>query len=128
MDLKQVNSQGQEWLNSVRRGIAEGKKEVIVLTSILQEDWDVCYLCGRNRTADPCGLEEHHVFGGSNRKFSEKYGLKIHICGERCHRNGPESVHRNRQVDLAVKAAGQETFEKEYSHEKFMEIFKKNYI
>lgn len=48
--------------------------------SIMQMDWDTCYLCGRNRIADPCGLEEHHVFGGANRKFSEKYGLKIHIC------------------------------------------------
>ncbi len=41
--------------------------------SIMQMDWDTCYLCGRNRIADPCGLEEHHVFGGANRKFSEKY-------------------------------------------------------
>ena len=47
--------------------------------SIMQMDWDTCYLCGRNRIADPCGLEEHHVLGGANRKFSEKYGLKIHI-------------------------------------------------
>ena len=47
--------------------------------SIMQMDWDTCYLCGRNRIAYPCGLEEHHVFGGANRKFSEKYGLKIHI-------------------------------------------------
>ena len=54
--------------------------------SIMQRgsDWDFCYICGRNHTADPCGLETHHVFGGANRKFSEKYGLKIHICGERC--------------------------------------------
>ena len=35
--------------------------------SIMQMDWDTCYLCGRNRIADPCGLEEHHVFGGAKR-------------------------------------------------------------
>ena len=22
--------------------------------SIMQMDWDTCYLCGRNRIADPC--------------------------------------------------------------------------
>lgn len=96
--------------------------------SILQSDWDTCYMCGRNRVADPCGLEEHHVFGGSNRRFSEKYGLKIHICGERCHRNGPDAVHRNRKTDLAIKAAAQKAFENIYSHEEFMNIFRKNFI
>ena len=49
--------------------------------SVMQADWDICYVCGRNRVADPCGLEEHHAFGGANRKLSEKYGLKVHICG-----------------------------------------------
>ena len=65
--------------------------------SIMQMDWDTCYLCGRNRIADPCGLEEHHVFGGANRKFSEKYGLKIHICGERCHRKIKRLIWQSRQ-------------------------------
>ena len=30
-----------------------------------------CWLCGRWGW-----LEEHHIFGGANRKKSEKYGLK----------------------------------------------------
>ena len=86
--------------------------------SIMQMDWDTCYLCGRN-----------HVFGGANRKFSEKYGLKIHICGERCHRNGKDAVHKNKTVDMAIKAAGQKIFESECgSHDDFMRIFGKNYI
>lgn len=96
--------------------------------SVLQDNWDVCFLCGRNHVADPCGLEEHHVFGGANRKLSEKYGLKIHICGEHCHRNGPDAVHRNRKTDLAIKAAAQKVFEREHSHEEFMRVFGKNYI
>ena len=63
------------------------------------------------------------MFGGANRKFSEKYGLKIHICGERCHRNGKDAV------DMAIKAAGQKIFESECgSHDDFMRIFGKNYI
>lgn len=96
--------------------------------SVMQADWDICYVCGRNRVADPCGLEEHHAFGGANRKLSEKYGLKVHICGERCHRNGADAVHRNRKTDLAIKAAAQTVFESEHSHEEFMRLFGKNYI
>ncbi len=96
--------------------------------SIMQYDWDSCYLCGRNRTADPCGLEEHHVFGGANRKASERYGLKIHVCGDRCHRNGAYSVHRNQATNIAIKAAAQKAFEASHSHEEFMHIFRKNYI
>ncbi len=99
--------------------------------SIMQSEYDgeSCYLCGRNPTADPCGLEMHHIFGGANRKFSEKYGLKVKLCGERCHRNGPESTHKNGQVDLSLKAAGQKAFEAAYgTREDFMKIFGKNYI
>ena len=32
-----------------------------------------CWLCGRNGCGDP--LDKHHIFGGTNRKKSEKYGL-----------------------------------------------------
>jgi len=101
------------------------------LRSIMQQghNWDFCYLCGRNHTGDPFGLETHHVFGGANRKLSEKYGLKVHLCGERCHRNGLESVHKNNQVNLSLKAAGQKAFESQHgTHEDFMRIFGKNYI
>lgn len=42
-----------------------------------------CWLCGRWGW-----LEEHHIFGGANRKKSEKYGLKVGLCGDTCHRNG----------------------------------------
>lgn len=99
------------------------------MKSIVQNDWDTCFLCGRNRTADSCGLEKHHIFGGSNRKLSEKYGLTIHICGYRCHRNGTESVHRNKIVNNSVKAAGQKAFESVHgTREDFVKIFGKNYI
>ena len=95
----------------------------------LGHDWDFCYLCGRNYTADPCGLETHHLVGGPNRKYSERYGLKVRLCGERCHRNGANSVHRNLQVNLSLKAAGQKAFESRHgTHEDFMRIFGKNYI
>ena len=41
------------------------------MKSILQHE-KVCFLCGAR-----VGLEEHHVFGGPNRKWSEKYGMSV---------------------------------------------------
>lgn len=48
---------------------------------------DYCYLCGRMGY-----LEEHHIFGGPNRKHSEALGLKVHLCPE-CHRDTRKGVH-----------------------------------
>lgn len=96
--------------------------------SIMQDNWDQCYLCGRNKTDDPCGLEEHHALGGPNRKFSEKYGLKVHLCGLRCHREGLQSVHRNKAINNTIKAAAQRAFtEKCGTREEFRRIFGKYY-
>lgn len=98
------------------------------MDSIMQEK-DVCYLCGSSGIDDMCGLEQHHVFGGPNRKLSERYGLKVYLCGEKCHRNGPQAVHRNRMTNLAIKTAGQKAFEKYHgTREDFRRIFGRNYL
>ena len=57
--------------------------------SIMQENNNICYLCKANGTMDY--LHWHHVFGGANRKWSEKYGLKVRLCGQQCHENGPDT-------------------------------------
>ena len=101
------------------------------MESILQKDRDRCFICGRNAHADFCGLEEHHCFEGyGRRQISERYGLKIYICGDRCHRNGPKSVHKNAKVDRAVKKYAQKKAMKYYGWtiEQFIEKFRKNYI
>ena len=66
------------------------------MKSIMQSDTSRCYLCARNGNGDR--LEKHHVFGGSNRKFSEEDGLTVFLCGDSCHRNGPFSAHRNKDI------------------------------
>ena len=89
----------------------------------MQQDWSICYLCGRNEN-----LEEHHVFPGKNRKLSDMYGLVIHICGQRCHRCGKESVHMDAVTNRFVQAAGQEAFLRVYGSKKdFRGIFGKYY-
>ncbi len=95
--------------------------------SIMQQDDRYCYLCGANGTCD--NLHWHHVFGGANRKLSEKYGLKVRLCGQKCHENGPDAVHKNIKINRAIQAAGQEAFEAVHgTREDFMKIFGRNYL
>ena len=91
--------------------------------SIMQKDITRCFLCGGR-----IGLEEHHVLGGANRKLSEKYGLKVMLCGEECHRLGKNSAHMNRAVGDSLKRLAQIAFEARHSHDEWMNVFKKNYL
>ena len=99
--------------------------------SIIQTDREHCFLCGRNARADYFGLEEHHVYEGyGRREISEQYGLKVYICGERCHREGKDSVHKNARVARALKARVQEMAMEYYglSVEDFISIIGKSYL
>jgi len=100
------------------------------MKSIIQSEKE-CYLCG---SSIPYGfydgLEEHHIFfGRSNRKNSEKRGLKVWLCGETCHRNGKNAAHKNRETDLYLKRIGQEAYEATYGDRgDFIREFGKNYL
>lgn len=92
------------------------------MNSILQNE-KKCFICGTH-----LGLHCHHIFGGNaNRKKSEKYGLKIWLCG-RHHNLSNEGIHFNKAVDLSVKRKAQEKFEETHTREEFMQIFGKNYL
>lgn len=87
-----------------------------------------CFLCGRNGTSDR--LERHHIFGGCNRPLSEKYGLVVLLCGDRCHRNGPKSVHVCKETMDFLRDYGQRKAMKEqgWTKEEFMSVFGKDYL
>ena len=87
-----------------------------------------CWICGRNGNGDP--LEEHHIFQGSNRSNSTKYGLTVYLCGSRCHREGKYSVHKCRETRDRLMKYGQEKamIEQGWDVEKFIEVFGKSYI
>ena len=72
-------------------------------------------------------LDEHHVFGGSNRKNSEEYGLKVYLCHDH-HIYGLEAVHNNARIRHELQRTAQKLFEKQHSHKEFMEIFGRNYL
>lgn len=98
------------------------------MESIIQKDKDVCFLCGGNSTVEP--LDCHHVFGGANRKLSEKYGLKVYLHHSKCHIFGKESVHNNIVINRELRKIAQ-SFAMQYygwSEKDFIRIFGKSYI
>lgn len=99
------------------------------MKSIIQ-DTKECYLCGSSQEYGMNRIEDHHIFFGiANRKKSEEYGLKVWLCGNTCHRNGPNSPHRNKVIDNMLKAKAQQVFEITYGdREDFIKEFGKSYL
>lgn len=90
--------------------------------SIIQED-RVCYLSGRTDF-----LENHHIFSGSNRKYSERYGLKVYL-NHWYHNEPPAGVHHNQEAMKSLHRVGQRAFEEKHgTREDFMRIFGRNYL
>lgn len=99
------------------------------MKSIMHDKDGTCYLCVLlHQNSSPRKTQEHHViFGTANRKQSEKYGLKVHLCLEH-HEHGKEAVHMNAQIALILKKEAQKCFERTYPNLSFLEIFGKNYL
>lgn len=87
-----------------------------------------CWLCGRNGNGDP--LDKHHIFGEANRKKSEKLGLYVYLCHDRCHIFGKYAVHNNPDTMEQLHKYGQEKAMKEqsWSVEEFIMEIGKNYL
>lgn len=99
-----------------------------MVKSIIQTDKEHCFLCGMNTNLEP--LDEHHIFGGSNRKKSEKYGLKVYLHHRKCHIFGKSSVHQNPIIMKELHAIGQIKAMEHYGWtvDEFREIFGRNYL
>lgn len=87
-----------------------------------------CFLCRRNGNCDK--LDKHHLFGGANRTKSEKYGLTVWLCHNRCHIFGKYSAHQNGEVMQYLHQYGQKKAmqEQNWTVEQFIEKFGKNYL
>lgn len=80
-----------------------------------------CYLTGR--TYD---LDKHHIFNGSFRDKSETWGcwcLINHEAHMKLHQTA-----QGQKVARWLKQQAQEQFERRWGHDKFIEVFKKNYL
>ena len=84
-----------------------------------------CWLCGKVGA-----MGRHHIFGGSNRKKSEEYGLVVLLCGDTCHRNGPRAAHQCAETALELKKYGERKwmYDHEASTDDFRAVFGKSYL
>lgn len=89
-----------------------------------------CFICKQNNPADP--LELHHLIGGNHayRKKCDKYGLVVYLCGNKCHRNGENAVHRNGDQMRRMRRYGQLKAMKEqhWTEDDFRREFGKSYL
>lgn len=111
------------------KGTGKRKRRIHHPPSILHPDDGTCYLC-RKLNHDyriHNNLEEHHVFGGPNRKISEENGFKLKLCPEH-HRTGPEAVHRSIKSMRLLQEEAQRSYEKTHTRKQFMELIGRNYL
>lgn len=91
------------------------------MKSILQEKKE-CFVC---RTTQD--LQLHHVlYGTSNRKQADKYGLTVWLCLR--HHTGDRGIHFDKVLDLKLKEMAQAKFEETHTREEFIKIFGRNYL
>ena len=89
------------------------------LSSVFTDDMDHCYFTGY------APVERHHIFGGCNRKNSEKYGFVIPLRPD-LHPNGAFAGKNAAEIDLKLKQMAQTYFEEHYgTRDDFREIFGK---
>lgn len=92
------------------------------LWSVFTNDMDHCYFTGSYP------VERHHIFGGSNKKNSEKYGFVIPLRPD-MHPNGAQAGANAHEIDIKLKQMAQTYFEANYgTREEFRRIFGKSYL
>lgn len=89
--------------------------------SLMSKD-KTCYLCGT-----PLNLHKHHIYGGANRKLSEKWGCWCWLC-ERHHNMSNAGIHFDKDLDDEIKEVCQILWEKKNgTEEDFRAVFGKSY-
>ena len=89
--------------------------------SIMQTEKE-CYLTGSTD-----GLHLHHIYYGSHRQASEKYGCWVYLRAD-WHNMSDYGVHFDKQLDLRLKRECQVEFENRWGHDLFMKVFGRNYL
>ena len=97
-------------------------KKTKLAPSLLQNE-KRCYKSGITQD-----LALHHIYGGIGRRSkSGEWGCWVWLH-PRWHTESPTGVHFDKEFDRELKAKCQVAFERKYGHEKFMEVFGKNYV
>ena len=84
----------------------------------------VCLICQRW-----VQTENHHIFGGANRKRADRDGLTVYLC-HHCHNEPPNGVHFNKDRANRLKQIGQRTWMDYYGKtiEDFIKEYGRNYL
>lgn len=88
-----------------------------------------CWLCGKPETSlDP--MDTHHIFGGSNRKKSERMGLTVNLHHNECHIFGKRAAHNCGETMQALHEYGQRVAMENmgWSKDEFRRAFGRNYL
>lgn len=91
------------------------------INSILQDE-KKCYVTGREY-----GLHKHHIYGGGNRKISEREGFCVYLIPE-YHNLPPLGVHYDHEFDMKLKRECQREYERHHTRAEFMALIGRNYL
>lgn len=92
------------------------------LTSVFTDNMDCCIYTGSYI------VERHHIFGGANRKLSEKYGFVVPLRPD-YHPNGVHYNPKNGDIDTQLKQAAQMYYEENIeTREDFRREFGKSWL
>lgn len=89
--------------------------------SIFQDNKE-CWVCDTIY-----GLHLHHVYGGPNRKISDREGFTCYLCGMH-HNLSNHGVHFNRELDLELKRTCQKKYEETHTRDEFRQLIGRSYI
>lgn len=91
------------------------------MNSIMQDE-KVCYLTGATE-----GLHKHHVMRGKYRKKAEEWGCWVWLRAD-WHVGTDYCVHADHQLEMCLRRECQRQFEARWGHDKWMEVFGRNYL
>lgn len=89
--------------------------------SIITDDMEHCYLCGRPKECI------HHILFGPLRKVADKLRLVVPLCNN-CHTLSRNSVHQNRKIDLDLKRIAQSCYEDKHDRFDWMVKVGRSYL
>ena len=92
------------------------------LKSVFTDNMDCCIYTGSYI------VERHHIFGGANRKLSEKYGFVVPLRPD-YHPNGVHFNPKNGDIDTQLKQAAQRYYEENIgTREDFRKEFGRSWL
>ena len=85
--------------------------------SILTNDLEHCYVCGRSP------VDMHEICGGCNRQTSIKNDFCVPLC-----RDHHRFITTNTPLNIRLKQVCQQEYEKTHTREEWMSLIGKNYL